>query len=288
MSWLALLSPSAQILFIIALFVLILLVIGLIAFISIKSKIDLKIAGQEVSIGKDNIIESPTPIQSISQPQHEPECDHCTITTDTSELTVFPSRSCGDCIRILRNQSHVTERKIRRARREAMEQKMLFVDHKSDEIQERIFSSFNRQNQSDPNDSTIIPNLFLGRLELSINVAKSEIRRSFKENGFHEKEGSEYKEYLITETTAILTKVKRYLRSNYPTSQVKISLEQIDQLVDNEYDSISLIIKSIYDNAKRLDLDAEQKIDLYEKEYEDKTEKFITFKEGGDINEQHE
>ncbi len=107
-------------------------------------------------------------------------------------------------------------------------------------------------------------------------MVRFELRRSFKENGFHEMDESSFQMYLNNRHKAIYQIIIQQIINLYPKaagmllSQEEI-LKQSEELIPN----INTIIDEIYRNAKNIKLESEKEIKKIENQFQDELEVFI-------------
>ncbi len=103
-------------------------------------------------------------------------------------------------------------------------------------------------------------------------LVKKEIRRSFKENGFHEKDGNEFSEYIKNKSKELIAIAKRYLMAAYPDSMQVPLKYKFDNLSDSVVEGY---IYDIFENAKDIVKKANDDIAKIELEYKDEINNII-------------
>ncbi len=183
------------------------------------------------------------------------------------------SISCGNCILILMGKREQLEEKKAALAREAQEKtvkvnsilkkQMNFTEQKLVEIQSHYLSNYSKtlsEKNADNTDENIKQyRLFYGLLRDGLVLVKDELRRSFKENGFYEIGGNEFANNIKDRALLLTSIYKQHIINLYPSSNMEITLQDVQNETDDYYDKFENIVFEIYVNAKEVFVDSEEK-----------------------------
>jgi len=199
--------------------------------------------------------------------------------------------NCMDCSRYVRITQTKVNREIATLENKKLKDKMNYVEHKLLGLKSIIFQSFSKAMHAkgaysdgltglslDMKESQEC-NLFEARLGEIMQIMKDEIRRSFKENGFHEISEVEFSVYINGQTKTLSHMINSYLAANYPRQMI-LTLDEVQDLFEILHRDMEDIIEYVYRNAKEVELDTEQKISVLENQYELTIDNFATEKQG--------
>jgi len=97
--------------------------------------------------------------------------------------------------------------------------------------------------------------LYQETLSKSLILVQNEIRRSFKQNGFHEKSGNEFSSYIKTKSQTVLTIIKEYIMSRYPFENMILPLQDTFDEIDYPY--FEGVMFEVFTEAKEIMIKAE-------------------------------
>lgn len=178
-------------------------------------------------------------------------------------------RSCRDCIMLLMGKRTEFEGKYNAIKSDILRDQMNFAEHKIQEVQYSLLDSYkkdidyfkNQKNFSDIQEENKQYLLYQECISNALLYAKDELRRSFKENGFHKMDSNDLKDYLRTKTQTLISIVRDYLRRNYPYHGMVVPLEERFKKVDqSQIHKINDIIEDIYINARSVRTKIEKKL----------------------------
>lgn len=107
-------------------------------------------------------------------------------------------------------------------------------------------------------------------------MVKLEIRRSMKENGFHEMDEPSFQMYLNTRHKVIYQIIIKQIINLYPKAAgMLLSQEEILRQSEELIPNINTIIDEIYRNAKNIKLDSEKEIKKIEDQFQNELEVFV-------------
>lgn len=243
------LSPQA--LFIIILVALVLIVIAVI-IISLRGKLGIKIGNKSFNLGGGGSEEKPKKGTKI-------------VSVPPSTAIIPQKRSCGDCVMLLMGEREKYELKIRKEQNRVMKTQMTFAEQKLIEIQTRISTNISGIiHQSIKEEFSVVEEsvqykLIYGLLKDALFQLKDEIRRSFKENGFYNIDGSELSQYLRERTLILSSMLSQYMRNIYPDRGGVLQVHKILTCIENEATFLTGIINDIYLHAKEVRLECDEK-----------------------------
>jgi hypothetical protein len=134
------------------------------------------------------------------------------------------------------------------------------------------------QKLSPPINDTLQYRMFWGLIRDVLNIViKDEIRRSFKENGFHELSGLEFSLYVKDKSKNFQSMLKQQIINLYPSSKVKmiVSMEEIIKFVNTRNSDYEDIFFEIYTEAKRIKKNADEEFQKIDKEFIDDINLFV-------------
>lgn len=168
-------------------------------------------------------------------------------------------RSCADCIMLILGKRTIFESTYHTLLSRILRDQMTYAEHKIQEAKYFLLQSYQTDieyfRHGDPdlireNKEYII---YQETISNALENVKDEIRRSFRENGFHTLEDSEFKSYVKERIQTLITIVRDYLRRTYPTSGMIVPLsDRFKKLDTRGIDEIEAIISDLYVNAKNV------------------------------------
>lgn len=182
---------------------------------------------------------------------------------------IINKRSCVDCIMLLLGKRTIFESTYQTLQSKILRDQMTYTEHKIQEIKYLLLQTYqNDINYFREGDPDLIREnkeytIYQESLSNAMHLAKDEVRRSFKENGFHSLGSSEFKVYINEKYQTLITMVREYLRRTYPSSGMIVKLQDRFKRTDNkDILQIENIISDIYWNAKntRNKIESEMKI----------------------------
>lgn len=182
-------------------------------------------------------------------------------------------RTCMDCSIHHRSAAAATNFKITRVESSIMKNKMNNAEQELLDLKRNMYTNFSKivKTQKVDNIESEMKE-FNTRIRLILNdVVKDEIRRSIKENGFHQKTGDDFVRYIDGQIKVINDLIEDSLLLYY-TNETILTISAAVK------DNLAKVVKSIYFEARAIELKAVTKIKKYEKEYDDKLTKYINYR----------
>lgn len=190
-----------------------------------------------------------------------------------------PSRSCRRCRQLI-----VTKTYKYRSDRELILQSILrdqmnYAEMKTHEIFLSLCRSYRQtlvdfrkpDKQINTNEEHKEYLIYQESLNGALFLIKNELRRSFKENGFCDMGPTEYTQYCKDKTRALITIGREHIMSRYPYENMIIPLQyRFDQL---DIDWIETAVFNLMDRAKEIYIDAQEKLENLDKEYDQSMDK---------------
>ena len=243
-----------------------LIVLGIIAItiIALKGHLKAKFGKKEIELGADSKPGNDDPI--LKPPQ---------------TVTIYQKRSCGDCILLLMGEREKFEIQMRRESNKILKDQMRFAEQKLIEIQSLLMGNiidaiheFARENPSSI-DENIQHKLIYGLFKDALVGVKDEIRRSFKDNGFHDMSSSDFTAYTKDRVSVVTSMLNQYVRNMFPNKTNLLSQNQLIDIIKNGNNSLSIIFNDVYTHARETRIESENKIDRLQQEFGLWVDKFI-------------
>ena len=176
-------------------------------------------------------------------------------------------RTCTDCIMLILGKRTIFESVYNSLLNRILRDQMTFAEHKIQEAKYLLLQSYQndiehfRVGEPDlarENKEYII---YQECISNALESAKDEIRRSFKENGFHTMEDPALKAYLNERCAMIITLVRDYLRRTYPSTGMIVPIQDRFKRMDGRnINEIVDLISDLYINAKTTRVKIEEEI----------------------------
>ncbi len=176
-------------------------------------------------------------------------------------------RTCGDCILLLMGEREKFELKMRRETNKVLKTQMTFAEQKIMEIQSRILTNMTEavhdsiENKDTNVEESVQYKLIYGLIKDALLHIKDEVRRSYKDNGFYEINGSEFSWYVKERTQTITSMLNQYIRNIYPDRGGVLKLHKVLKVIEKESTFLSGIINDIYSYAREVRLECDTKVE---------------------------
>jgi len=113
--------------------------------------------------------------------------------------------------------------------------------------------------------------------DIFLVIIKNEMRRSIKNNGFHDLSDVEFSQYVKNQKVKMMSLLKEHVISLYPSSNSSISMEDILSFINNSIEiEFSNIIYDIYSEAKRLKKLEDELFENIDNKFEKDINEFIS------------
>lgn len=189
-------------------------------------------------------------------------------------------RSCSDCILIIfgisakyKTEIEILEKNILKEQMNYVEQKIetLFLDLIRTYKEDQLKKLKEQSNYSlDLVDKEYI--IYQEVLSNSIEVAKREVRRSFKENGFHIKSGKEFADYVKGKTKDVLAIARKHMINKYPKNALILIEERFSSFDEKDFEDLMF---DVYIKAKEIRIETENKIKELEIKFKEEIDRLI-------------
>jgi len=242
-------------------FTIILLAIIAVVIVSIIGRFKAKIGDKTVIIGDD---------------KSDDTCDTTTI-PKPARTTITAKRGCGDCILVIMAEREKYELKFRGEKDRVLKTQMVFAEHKIIEIQTLLMKNLLEKISAATRayDESVQYKLILGIIKDAFVTVKNELRRSFKDNGFHDLYGSELSVYTKNETNGLINIIIQHVQNIYPDNDNILEISEIIKTTIAIKSDIEPIVHDIYTNAKDTKEDVWERIVDIQKQFCDWVDNFI-------------
>jgi hypothetical protein len=180
-------------------------------------------------------------------------------------------RTCKDCMILSFAKRDQFEVKRRRLENQILKDQMNFAEHKLDSILFNLVQDYRNHLKEKRGDVIDYEKedreaaLYEEIVKHSLETVKDEIRRSFKENGFHEKGGLEFQMYVKNKAQDLVARARSYMAHRYPRSGMAISFEErFDRLDIGKLEDLCF---DVYVNAKEVRNNIEKEIKELEADF---------------------
>ena len=193
------------------------------------------------------------------------------------------TRSCKDCMVLTFSKREEFEVKRRRLENSILKSQMNFAEHKIESVLFGLCQDYRehlKQKRGEAVDNDTEHREYVIYEEIvkqSLSLVKDEVRRSFKENGFHELGGVEFQTYVKNKATDLINRGRSYLLHRYPSVGMVIPVdERIDRMNIGQMEDICF---DIYVNAKDVRIKVEQELISIENEFISSIHNILKLKE---------
>lgn len=193
-------------------------------------------------------------------------------------------RSCGDCALLMINTVTDTMKRKKDITDYILDEQMNYVELKIEILILDFLTSYKEKqlklrNQNKTPDYVMEQKeylLYQEGLHNALRLVVKEIKRSFKENGFHYKSGKEFADYVKEKSKELISIGKKYLMSCYPSENMIVSLKGLFDGLDTA--DIEDKVFDIFINAKEIKIKSIQKINEIDEEFKENINKFVNNK----------
>lgn len=188
--------------------------------------------------------------------------------------------SCKDCLNLLLARRiqyetifYTTTNKILRDQMNFAEHKLHIVKNLLVEMYRRNIKQYNNLHNIEEEKKEVI--LYKELISSGLRDVKDEIRRSYKDNGFHNLDSRSLDDYIKDRYDYIDSLFKSYLSYNYPNTMM-IPLDEKLRIAEVEVvPEFKEIIKEIYVNAKDVRVNIEKQLEDLQKQFIDQLDKVV-------------
>jgi len=132
---------------------------------------------------------------------------------------------------------------------------------------------------------TLYYRMFWGLSNDAINMKmKDEIRRSFKENGFHDLDEKDFLQYVKNQSKSLISYLRNHVINLYPPDNrgMLVSMEEILVQIDKDESKFESVILEIYMEAKKFKKQDDESIEEIDKKFEQEINEFTNNKNDKD------
>lgn len=190
-------------------------------------------------------------------------------------------RSCGDCILLIFGISEKYKREIYIIEHRILELQMNYVEQKIETFTLDLLRTYKEdqfkilQEKGMNISEEILEREYINYKEAlanAIELAKKEIRRSFKENGFDKKNGKEFADFVKEKAKDLLAIGRKYMLNSYYKNSV-VSLERRFNNFDER--AFEDLIFEVYIKAKEIRTTSENMINNLNEKFKLEIDNFI-------------
>jgi hypothetical protein len=186
-------------------------------------------------------------------------------------------RSCKDCVLLILSKKAQHSSIVEKKEASILRDQMNFVEQKMQEVLFGFIDSYNQQQKEvgdvDPIRKNKEITLYSEALKNALFQVKDEVRRSFKENGFHELKDSDFREYVKDKTRAIISIAKNYFINRYPHQGMQIGLSE--RFVKLDEARIEDLTNEVFIKAKEIRNDIDEQIKKLNESFANDMGKFM-------------
>ena len=186
-------------------------------------------------------------------------------------------RSCKDCAIILRARGVKTSRKVDKIERTNLKNKMNFAEQQLLILQRTLFIEYTKAmkaNKPSHDDEEKEISSYHTKLKTAMSLLKDELRRAFKENGFHRLEKESFNKYVDDESQILFDTYSEYMLSSYPDGMI-VRYDDLMSIADKFKDTMNEHFEAIIRKSKEIELKTIEDINNIEEEYETATNEFL-------------
>jgi len=209
------------------------------------------------------------------RPTHETGMEQPPSPTATTILRM-PKRGCGDCILIIMGEREKYELKMASVQNRVLKNQMNFFEQKMIELQdmfEKIYSEILDSTRKQASVAAAGKNIeleykfFTELIKDALMVVKNEVRRSYKENGYFEMTDTDFSVYLKDKSRLITNLIIQHVKNMYPSQNMTVSMSDFHSGLLFNMPQINEIVRECFEYAKEATLEAQNQIDVYQKEF---------------------
>lgn len=267
-------------------FTLIVLAIAAIVIIAVKGHFKAKMGNKEVDLGEssdeddsDERGAKPESSKEFSIRSHNsPNKTPISIPKPPPTVTIVQRRSCGDCILIMMGEREKYEINMRHETDHILRTQMSYAEQKLVEIQTILVNSYSNKlfdcKVKVEGSESVQHKLFYGLIRDALLLAKNEIRRSFKDNGFYELHDTDFNVFVKDKMRVLMSMLQQHLRNIYPDSGTALNIQDVIHIIEDNYSKIESIVFDAFAYSKEVKADTEKRIVQYKEAFANWINKF--------------
>jgi hypothetical protein len=181
-------------------------------------------------------------------------------------------RSCGDCILLIFGTSERYKVQMETLRRNILMNQMTYVEQKIESLTLELLRTYKEDQVLIVNEKSVYSIEIVDRdyinykeaLSNAIDLSKKEIRRSFKENGFHTKEGKDFADYVKEKAVDLLSIARKYMMNAYYRDSFVPLEYRFKKFDERKFEDL---VFEVYIKAKEVVIDTENKVKELENKF---------------------
>jgi len=186
-------------------------------------------------------------------------------------------RSCKDCAIIVRARGVKASRNIEKLDRINLKNKMNFAEQQLLILQRTLFIEYTKvmkDKKPDHSDEEKEMSSYHTKLIMAMHLLKDELRRAFKENGFHKLNDTQFDNYIKNESRILFDTYSEYMFTAYPNGMT-VRYDDLMSITVGIKDSMNKHFESIIRKSKEIELKTIEDINSIEENYEHETNMFL-------------
>jgi len=247
-----------------------LLVLGLIALvvISLRGKLF-------VQWGKDMVIGLGKGSKNNESKESESSNKNEESENRPTETYIIPS--CSDCILLVLGMREKAQMAMDMVENHILKDQMNFCEQKLAELTSIILSEFTKVlgNKESPINESLRYEIFRALLSEIVERVKSEIKRSFQENGFDEFGDGEFSNYINNRYEYLATIFDQHYSNRYLAYSSVLPSDLISGIFDKNKDKIAAIVREVYTTSKGIKSKAKDDMEAEKQAFATEVKEFV-------------
>jgi hypothetical protein len=227
-----------------------------------------------VQWGKDKVIGVGKGDKKEKETKESNKEDKDSIGTVT-ETYIIPS--CSDCILLVLGMREKAQMAMDKVENHILKDQMNFCEQKLAELTSIILNEFTKvlDKKEVPVNESLRYEIFRSLLFEITDRIKSEIRRSFKENGFYEYVDGEFSNYINNRCDYIETISEQHYGNRYLAYSSVLPSDLISKIFYENKDRIASIVREVYTTAKSVKSKASEDMDIEKQTFATEVKEFV-------------
>ena len=186
-------------------------------------------------------------------------------------------RACKDCAIILRARGVKASRKIEKLERINLKNKMNFAEQQLLIVQRILFIEYTKiikSKQTNNEDEHKELSSYHTKLQMAMGLLKDELRRAFKENGFHKLNDVQFDKYIKDESQIVTDTYCEYMLTGYPNGMA-VTYDDVINIIESQKSVMNEYLAAILKKSKEIEIKTITDINEIEEQYELETNEFL-------------